>query len=315
MNDELISNTQLRAYLFGELDEVAAEQLEEKCFVESDWQLALLTERDDLLDEWASGVLSISEAAKLEARMLQLPALRERAEFARSLHRHFTAPVTTLVAPPIKPHDARNWFSRFMTWETPWPLAASVAALLAVSGWLAWNTLRTPVLPLVAVQPSPSVTPAANGSSTGSVKELTVRREPQKHSASQTPAHNVSEPEVANFVLAVAALRGASDIAPTLAIPARAQTLRLQLELPPDTSSNKSTDAFEPQSAALLNAAGEIVRQQITLRLRRAGATRYVVCDVPVASLTEGIYQWRLTPAQGAEAVYPFAVKKSPAAQ
>ncbi len=318
MNNELISNTQLRAYLFGELDEVAAEQLEEKCFVESEWQIALLAERDDLLDEWASGVLTISEAAKLEARMAELPALRERAEFARSLHQHFTTPVTMPVAPPINPLDARNWFSRFMTWENPWPLAASVAALLAVSGWLAWNTLRTPVLPLVAVQPSPSVTPAASGLNTGSGKELTVTREPQKHS-------NVSEPEVVNFVLAVAALRSTTEIAPTLVIPARARMLRLQLELPPNTSSDTSSGTFEPRRAVLQTAAGEVVEQlspspsPSPLRVSKVGASRYVVCEVPVASLTEGVYQLKLlghiSPVLTAEAVYPFAVKKSPAAQ
>ncbi len=86
MNDELKSKTHLRAYLFGELEETIAEPLEERFFTEATWLEALQAERDDLLDEWAQGALTSVEAAKLEARFAELPALRAHAEFARSLH-------------------------------------------------------------------------------------------------------------------------------------------------------------------------------------------------------------------------------------
>ena len=96
MDDELNSKTQLRAYLFGELEETVAEQLEEHFFTESVWLEALQAERDDLLNEWAYGALTSVEAAKLEARFNEWPALRAHAEFARSLHQHFSKPAEPL---------------------------------------------------------------------------------------------------------------------------------------------------------------------------------------------------------------------------
>ncbi|NOT58978.1 MAG: hypothetical protein HOP19_02010 [Acidobacteria bacterium] len=90
MNDEQISKKQWRAYLLGELEEVVVESLEERCFTEPDWHEALLAERDDLLDAWARQELTPAEAEKLEVRMADLPALQERAAFARSLHQHLS---------------------------------------------------------------------------------------------------------------------------------------------------------------------------------------------------------------------------------
>jgi hypothetical protein len=303
MNDELKSKKQLRAYLFGELDEAVAEQLEEKCFVESDWQLALLAERDDLLDEWACGELSVSEVAQLEARLTELPALREHAAFARSLHQHFTQPIAPSMVPSAAPLVS-TWRERFMNWGNLWPLAAATATVVLLAGsWLVWNALRSrQTAPVIAQQPLPAATPEAS-------PEAAPAREKAKPAVRQTPEHNPKEPEIASFVLAAATLRSADNLAPTLAIPARAHTLRLQLELP--------SEAFAPQFAVLQNTAGEIIRQQSSLRVLKDGAMRYVVCEVPVALLTEGAYQLHISghisPADSSEAVYLFTAQKSSA--
>ena len=243
MNDERMSKTQLRAYLFGELDEIVAEQLAEKCFVENDWHAALLAERDDLLDAWARGELTLVEAAKLEARLAELPALRERAEFARSLHQHLAKPAEPLAETQAESLSWRVWFAQLFTWEKRWQLAAAATVVLALGSWLVWNALHarpTPSPPNLAQQPS--VTPEPKAPSPDN-RELAVTHEKTKPALRQTPEPNLREPEVASFVLASAVLRGAEATAPELILPASAKILRLQLELP--------SDEFKPQRAVL----------------------------------------------------------------
>ena len=301
MNDEQNSKTQLRAYLFGELEETVAEQLEEHFFTEPAGLEALQSVRDDLLDEWANGALSTVEAAQLEARFTKLPALRAHAEFARSLHQHFSEPIEAPVARQVAPLSWRAWFAQLFTWENRWQLAATATVGVTLGSWLVWNALHSRPTPSPNLAQQSSVTPAPSPDH----RELEVTREKMKPALRHTPEPNLREPEVASFVLASAVLRGAAATAPDLELPAHAKTLRMELELP--------SDSFKPSRAALQNAAGETVWQQRSLRLHKVGATRYVVCEVAMALLAEGSYQWRIAPATGAEAAYPFTAKKSQA--
>ena len=91
----------------------------------------------------------------------------------------------------------------------------------------------------------PAVTLEPNAPSPDN-RELAATREKTKPAARQTPVPNLREPEVASFVLASAVLRGAEAAAPELVLPARAKTLRMELELP--------SDSFKPPRAVLQNA-------------------------------------------------------------
>ena len=295
MNDERNSKTQLRAYLFGELEETAAEQLEERFFTEPIWLDALQAERDDLLDEWASGELSAVEAERLAARLAALPALREHAAFARSLRQHLfheAEPQATVL--PFRQRPSTPAFSA-PRWR--WALAAAAAVVLALSSFLVWNAWRsrTASAPTLANQSSPS--PAA---ATGS-PQVAQTREVPKAAVRQTPEHHVKEAGVASFVLATALVRSDTSTM-ELALPAPAKTLRLQLELP--------AGDLRPRQALLQSSAGTTVWQTSTLRPRSAGELRYVVCDVPAALLEAGAYQLRLTHANGVVTVYPIQLKK-----
>ena len=304
MNDEQNSKTQLRAYLFGELEETVAEQLEERFFTEPAGLEALQAERDDLLDEWASGELSAVETEKLAARLAALPALREHAAFARSLQRHLFSqeaepqatvlPFRQRIAPPT---------IRAVRWR--WALAAAVVlALGSLLGWNVWRVRRA-AAPALANHPLPS--PAATTPAVGSPQVAQTREIPPeipKAAVRQTPEPHVKEAGIASFVLAAALVRSDTSTM-ELVVPARAKTLRLQLELP--------ADGLRPTKALLQSSAGMVVwqnTQRATLRTRSAGELRYVECDVPAALLAAGAYQLRLMHAKGSVTVYPFQLKK-----
>src|SRR5205085_11057891 len=85
MNEEKLSKELLKRYLLGDLGQREVELVELRCFAEPEQLCELVALRDDLLDAWARGELPQDEEQKLNAQLQTLPALRDKAAFARSL--------------------------------------------------------------------------------------------------------------------------------------------------------------------------------------------------------------------------------------
>lgn len=314
MNEEKLSNELLKRYLLGDLDQREAELVEARCFAEPEELSELAALRDDLLDAWVRGELPKSEEQKLNARLQTLPALRDKAAFARSLQQILAAQVDAneqtaisaesplrLPTKPVTSVQRKSWVA------LPRPVwVAAALSLVLLLGWVGMNAVRkrTSQAPeqnqlQVAVTPgkpaTPLPSPAVEASPTVPLKSNASASKPP-------PVDHTSRTSVVSFVLAAGLVRAEQD-APELVIPAAAKTVNLQLELTPTQE--------HPQQAVLKNAANTIVWEQHSLRTQVYSGIRVALCDVPVTVLAGGTYQLHLAQSGAVTAIYYFRVKRS----
>lgn len=313
MNEEKLSKEFLKRYLLGELNQREAELVETQCFADPAQLCDLEALRDDLLDAWVRGELPAGEEQKLNAQLQTLPALRDKAAFARSLQQALAPqPVvndqtTAPVEPPQRLSAEPTTHVQRKSWVALPRLVWAAAALLFVLliGWVGikavrWRAAQTPeqtqaqipILPTEATKPP--LKPVAEASPSGPSKSNSATVKPP-------PTGHLGGTAVVSFVLSAGLVRAEQD-APELLVPAAAETIRLQLELaPPDD---------HPQRAVLKNAANTIVWEQRPLRTQVYSGIPVAICDVPVALLVEGTYQLHLLQSGAGTAVYYFRFKQ-----
>lgn len=94
MQDELPQQEKLKRYVLGTLADDEVEQFELKYFSDAERLNELWVLCDEMIDDWVRGELPPALKEQLQSRLRVLPALRERSEFARTLHAALTQPVT-----------------------------------------------------------------------------------------------------------------------------------------------------------------------------------------------------------------------------
>jgi hypothetical protein len=235
----VLDDTTLRRYLLGELPETEMEALEHEYFTDPDVLSRVRGIEDDLIDDYAAGVLSPHAREAFERNRLATPAQRERVLAARALRLLATEPGTA---------EAR----RPATGIRFWPAFGALAAILLLS-FVATRWRRPNVL--ISDKPAPSVARA----------ESPIPAPPTP-SAVDTP-----RPTHATFVLALAPLltRGPGE-PPQVRLPPRVAEVIIEFQGEPGAL---AADARARLSASLATVEGHSVwagRAQVRTRAARA---------------------------------------------
>ena len=143
MEQHIEDQKTIRLYLLGELAEEKQRQLEESLLTRNELFEELLMAEDELVDEYAAGLLDERERERFEARFLSTPDRLQKLRFARSLRKHIAA--ATARKPPAStagdPQTSswKRWLPTFLHTRNP-VLAFSLATallLIPIAGlWL-----------------------------------------------------------------------------------------------------------------------------------------------------------------------------------
>lgn len=251
----LPDDSQLRAYLLGELAEAERDAMEMDIFTDKETFYRLSEIEDRLVDDYARGRLSGEEKLKFEQIYLSNPARRQRVEFALTMVHEFdrppasspaiseTEPAIAAVADESRVKSRSWWFSFLESLREPklaWTVAtASLVLLIAGGAWLMAERAR--------LQAQLSQAHLANEAAIQHQRELEgqlaaaqIRNGGQLVSASPTPTAAPmptekppnATPAVFAYTLNVFSLRSETDAsAPRISLSSGTESLQLRLPL------------------------------------------------------------------------------------
>jgi hypothetical protein len=327
MSEETAEITTIRKYLLGDLPESEAERIERWYFADGQAVDEVWAAFGEIAEELLSGALSESEAQRFKQRLRSSPALREMLENEKAIY-DYAARINTGASQQVKSDDSitggwRPWRRLTTFLKSPRLMVAGVVAMIALSALGAWFTLRQGEsanpkdlqqvkaqdqqapdnVARASVDPQP--TQSRQDANDGGKKLLNAQPD-QRKSAPKT-----GDVTIATFLLLVAGTRGgeSGESYPILEIPARTETVQLELEPP--------TDDCVVFSAVLETESGNELQRWNRLRAQRSPSTLLVVSlRFPAGSLKNAGYAIRLecvsrpnNPASAAR--YRFRVKKN----
>jgi hypothetical protein len=330
MSDEMGEIATIRKYLLGDLPESEAERIERWYFANGQAVDEVWATFGEIADDLLSGALSEKESRQFEQRLRSSPALREMFENEKALF-DYAARINTGSSRQIKSDDSvtggwRTWRRLTTFLKSPRLLVAGVVAMIALSALGAWFTLREgesanpkdlqqanaqdqqapDKVARASVDPQPPQSGRDANDRLVEGKILPNSQPDQRKSAPGTGARTT-----ATFLLLVTGTReGESGGSyPILEIPARTETIQLEIEPP--------TDDCAVFSAVLETESGDELQQWKRLRAQRSTSKlRVTSLRVPASSLKNAAYAIRLecvsnlnNPASDAR--YRFRVKKN----
>ncbi len=329
-------DSQLRAYLLGELAETDRDAMEMNIFTDKERFYRLSEIEDRLIDDYARGILSGEEKLKFEQLYLTNPARRQRVEFAltltRELDRQLSVPHSVAkaelaaAAPEIASRsESRSWWYAFLeSLREPrlaWTVATASLALLVVGGtWLAAERAR--------LQVQLDQARLANETAAQHQRELAQRQrelaERQRElesklaaaqisnggklaSASPTPAPTEKTPNVASavfaFTLNVFSLRSETEAsANRITLPAGTKALRLQLPL--------TKNDFPNYQISLRDGSNREIFKSRKLKAAVSANDITIFINIPARQLTSGDYLLTLEGISGSGEIEPVGKKQ-----
>jgi len=288
MSDETVGTSAIRNYLLGDLTESEAEEIERWYFaapqssqrVDEIWAVFGV-----IAEEYLSGALSEIESRRFEQKLRSTPALREMFENEKALFDYAAraAAGTSRQAETDDSIAGVRWRGRppAAFFKPTQLMAAGVTTLIALGALITWFAVRTregaPPVSRAQLQKGPQQTTLKDQKSPEGIAQPSAdpQRPPQSgrdanDKISKAPpdqrksAIGINPGIAATFLLLAAGVReGQSD--PILEIPAQAETVQLELELPDD-----DCDAF---SAVLRAESDEALQRWEKLRARRDHST------------------------------------------
>jgi hypothetical protein len=303
MLDKTGGNSTIRNYLLGDLPESELERIEKWYFADAQAVDELWAVFGEMAEERLSGALSESEALRFEQRLRSSPALRKMFENEEALHDH-AARIAASASRQAKSDDAvsggwRHWRLPAAFFKPPRLVVTSFTAIIALGALITWLALRGPESPNPEAtqqagaldqrapdniaRPSvvPPLTPQPGRGANDSLVEEEKLRPARRKSAPGT-----GREIMATFLLLPAGTRGEKSD-PILKIPARTETVQLEIEPP--------TDDCAVYSAVLQTESGEELQRWDSLRAEGARyALRVARLRVPAGSLKNADYAIRL---------------------
>jgi hypothetical protein len=91
MSQQLNEEQWIRAYFLGDLPESEEERIQERLFTDRDFFESLLIVEGELVDDYALGLISDRDRAKLESGFLTSPHQYRNVEFVRTLDRYIAS--------------------------------------------------------------------------------------------------------------------------------------------------------------------------------------------------------------------------------
>jgi len=326
-------DSQLRAYLLGELPEADRDAMETEIFTDKETFYRLSEIEDRLIDDYARGRLSGEEKLKFEQLYLANPARRQRVEFALTMTREFdrqpdVSPSITKAEPAIaateiedRPENRSWWYAFLESLREPklaWAVATvSLALLIAGGAWLAAERAR---LQAELVQAR-----LANETAAQRQRELAQRQRElesqlaatqisnggQLASASATPTPTPvptekppnAAPAVFAFTLNVFSLRSETEAAASrITLPAGTNALRLRLPL--------AKNDFPRYQISLRDGGSREIFKSRKLKATVSANDVAIFVNIPANQLTEGDYLLTLEGISGSGEIEPAGKKQ-----
>ena len=339
MTKRTYTNHDLNQYLLGALPEAEAESFDELSFAEEEFVDALSAAEKDLVDAYVQGDLADPELERFKSNYLASPLRREKVNFAQAFKimtdRKAVAPVEVEAAAKAPTRrQASGWFSALNVLAVghpalQWGSVAVALVLMIAAGWLVFDNvrLRHQVTQTQASrdelvhreQELQNQIKERQSASSATEQELEHLRGEEKRLeqelAKQREQQNIGEQyapssgglSVASFILAPQ-LRSAGQIQ-TISVPAKTDSVAMQLELEPN--------AYSLFSVSLLDQSGDqALWRSSKLKAKVAGVSKTISVSFRAAVLKPQTYLLRVSgiSAKGAAEIvgdYPFRVVKS----
>jgi hypothetical protein len=338
MSKRIYTNHDLNQYLLGALPEAEAESFDELSFAEEEFVDALNVAEKDLVDAYVQGDLAEPELERFKAYYLASPLRREKVNFAQAFKvmtdRKAVAPVEVEAAAKSPTRRTSGWFSALNVFAVghpalQWGFVGVALVLMIAAGWLVFDNvrLRHQVTQtqtsrdelLHREQELQNQIKGQQSASSAADQELARLRDEQnrleQELAKQLEQQNISEqhqplsggPGVASFILAPQ-LRGPGQIQ-TISVPAKTDSVAMQLELEPN--------AYSLFSVSLLDQSGnKTLWRSSKLKAKVAANSKSLTLGFRAALLEPQTYVLRVSgiSAKGVTEIvgdYPFRVVKS----
>jgi hypothetical protein len=296
MSDEIIKNSAIRSYLLGDLPDSGAEEIESWYFTDGRRVDEVWAAFSELAEEYLGGGLTENESMLFEQRLSSAPVLRKIFEIDKSLHNYAmrTVPRTAervetenSVSAVGRSRPARAGYSR-VSW-------LAVAAVLVMTGIIAWNALRNregskqtamnDQQSRGVAQPTidPQRPPASGRDANNNRPEdkNSSKKPPPGHTNQQVESQKVS----ATFLITRPRVREEQN-SPTLEISVQSGDIQLELELLDDNCA--------VYTAKLFAESGEELQRWESLRPRRDHSIPRVALRAPASSLKNAGYVIKL---------------------
>jgi hypothetical protein len=288
----------LRQYVLGELRERPRLEIEERLITDPDVFEALGVAEAELSEEYLEGTMSAADKQRFERHYLVDQDRHRHLDFVRLLKSHATSA-------PRRTHAraSSDWqrMGDLVRFHPAWASTAAAVLILLIGGnmwFVMWNYKVQGQFDQVRAQQGreEQLRQQLQGQVSGLTAQantLQTRLESQQGAPGQSPT----------FWLTGGQLRGSASSLTSIAVPAGAQLVRLQLQLPGDDAS--------PYRAALSDAAGDDIWFQSRLKAESTGGLPTVSVLLPAQLLSRGDYQVKLSGTSGrgeAVATYTFRV-------
>ena len=293
----------IRNYLLGNLPASEEEEIERRYFADRQVVDEIWAVFGDIAEEYLDGDLSESESRRFEQRLRSSPTLREMFELESAMF-DYAGRAAAGTSQPAETDDPISGLTR----KRQWPpvtfinlarLAAAVASIIALVAFVTWFASRPrevakPVAPEGAQQvaaPAPEspgkiAQPSSQPQRDADAKQ-TNRKTPSITTSSEQrkSATGTSLGTTATFFLSGERVREEQGALP-LKIPARTETVQLELEV--------SKDHCAYYSAVLLSPSNESLQTWEKLPVQSDHSILKVVLRIRASSLSSADYAVRL---------------------
>lgn len=304
-------------YLLGRLPESELDELESRYLHDEDLFQELQEVEDELIDDYASGVLPTEHKESFEEYFLRSAERREKLAFAQSMTKRAVAwqQETVLSLDAKRPLDestrsgeaklgVKLWARKLPAWQRWVAIAATLLLAIGVGAlWLRNRELRRQLAAADANNDKLRQDAVAQASITAETRaELSAEQQQAQMLETQveqlqTPSGNEIHDVIINVALDVGYLvqitRGGEKKVKTLNLPANARLVRLSLEV--------GKAAFESFNTLLRRSDGSAVWRRSRLKPRGVGDRRKLNLALPAENLNNGEYDLVVTgvPAEG----------------
>lgn len=315
-------------YLLGRLSETELDELESRYLHDEGLFQELQEIEDELIDDYATGVLSAPQEKSFEEYFLRSSDRREKLAFAQAMTKRAAAWQRETVVAPDSPDEfeqsatnGRNRL-RFNVWSKPVPAwrqwaATAAAILLAVGGGFLWLRNRELRRQLVAAETNnselrretdaQSVITAETKAELSAEQQQSQMLETQVEQLQTSSSERVSE-VIINLVLDIGYLvhvtRGGEKKVKTLEVPANARLVRLGVEV--------GKVSFPSFNILLRRGEESVVWRRSGMKAKPVGDRGRLNLAIPAENLTAGNYDLLITgvPSEGdAELVGRYYLK------
>ncbi|MEO5859321.1 MAG: hypothetical protein ABIR33_10265 [Pyrinomonadaceae bacterium] len=220
MENEEITQKTIRSFLIGDLDEVAADALDERSIADQGFADRIAAEQYDLVDEWVDGRLDASDAKAFGQVLARSPSLAEKVKISKAM-------MTAAPRAAVVERSSEATFFQKIFGSIP-KLAYGLAGVLLLSAVAATvffvrkdkvNEISRVELPIngygsdVSISPTPVVTPTEGPSTRESVSP-TVNAPGLANSNAKKPTPEPARTALRSFVALTLSppTRGAGDV-------------------------------------------------------------------------------------------------------